>query len=124
MVWTLVLFSTIVQVNALDLNDAESHMRKVEWDAFTGLEYVILVTACPGGKFAVSTKFSAINAGAVVTATSRWRERAKGVDAVNLKCPNLPPESTAADPKFDTVSNLLAKSVLIKRTIVVRRGGR
>lgn len=43
---------------------------------FTGLECVILVTAYPDGKFTIGTKAAAINAGAIVTATLRWRERA------------------------------------------------
>ena len=56
----------IVQVKALGLNHAESHMRKGEWDEYmpvTGLEYVGLVTACPGGEFAVGTKVAAIMGG-------------------------------------------------------------
>ena len=45
-----------VQVKALGLNHAESQMRKGEWDEYmpvTSLECVGLVTACPGGEFAV-----------------------------------------------------------------------
>lgn len=55
-----------VQVKALGLNHAESHMRKGEWDEYmpvTGLECVGLVTACPGGEFAVGTKVAAIMGG-------------------------------------------------------------
>ncbi|KAF6239772.1 hypothetical protein HO173_002318 [Letharia columbiana] len=45
----------IVQVKALGLNHAESHMRKGKWPEYmpvTGLECVGSVTACPGGEFA------------------------------------------------------------------------
>ena len=55
-----------VQVKALGLNHAESHMRKGEWDEYmpvTGLEGVGLVTACPGGEFAIGTKVAAIMGG-------------------------------------------------------------
>ena len=55
-----------VQVKAIGLNHAESHMRKGEWDEYmpvTGLECVGLVTACPGGEFAIGTKVTAIMGG-------------------------------------------------------------
>lgn len=200
-----------VQVKALGLNHAESHMRKGEWDEYmpvTGLECVGLVTACPGGEFAVGTKVAAImgglgrsipgtyaeytsvpvsnllaietslpwdqwaampetyatawstvfgildvkrgqsllirgataalgqaachlavHAGAIVTATSRRRERfpqiqAMGVHAVRLEGPDLVPEITAAESKFDAVLNLVGNSVLLESLTVVRRGGR
>ena len=77
MIWTVALFSTIVQVKALGLNGVESHMRRVEWAAFSLVwNVVILVTAYPDGKFTIGTKAAAINAGAIVTATLRWREGA------------------------------------------------
>ena len=200
-----------VQVKALGLNHAESHMRKGEWDEsmpVSGIECVGLVTACPGGEFTVGTKVAAImgglgrvipgtyaeytsvpvsnllavetslpwdhwaaipetyatawstvfgildvkrgqtllirgatsalgqaachlavNAGAIVTATSRRRERfpqiqAMGVHAARLENPDLVPEITAADSKFDAILNLVGNSVLIESMTVVRRGGR
>lgn len=200
-----------VQVKALGLNHAESHMRKGEWDEYmpvTGLEGVGLVTACPGGEFSVGTKVAAImgglgrsipgtyaeytsvpvsnllaietslpwdqwaampetyatawstvfgildvkrgqtllirgataalgqaachlavHAGAIVTATSRRRERfpqiqAMGVHAVRIEGPDLVPEITAAESKFDAVLNLVGNSVLLESMTVVRRGGR
>ena len=71
----------------------------------------------------------AVNAGAIVTATSRRRERfpqiqAMGVHAVKLEGPDLVPEITAADSKFDAVLNLVGNSVLIESLTIVRRGGR
>ena len=59
MVWTSALSPIIVQVKALGLKCVESHMRKGEWEEYmrvTVLECVLLVTACPDGKFAVGTK--------------------------------------------------------------------
>lgn len=199
----------IVQVKALGLNHAESHMRRGEWPEYmpvTGLEFVDSVTACPGGEFAVETKVAAImgglgqlipgtyaehtsvpvshllgietslpwdqwaavpetyatawstvfgilelkrgqkllirgatsalrqaachlavHAGAVVTATSRWRGRfpqmqAMGVHAAKLEGLDLVPEIAASDLRFDVVLNLVGNSVLFESMAIVRRG--
>ena len=71
----------------------------------------------------------AVNAGVIVTATSRRRERfpnlqAMGVYATKLEGPDLVPEIVAADSKFDAVLNLVGNSVLIESMTVIRRGGR
>ncbi len=71
----------------------------------------------------------AVNAGAIVTATSRRRERfpqieAMGVHTAKLESPHLAPETIAAGSKFDAVLNLVGNSVLIESMTIVRRGGR
>ncbi len=71
----------------------------------------------------------AVNAGAIVTATSRRRERfpqieAMGVHAVKFEGPHLAPETIAAGSNFDAVLNLVGNSVLIESMTMVRRGGR
>jgi NADPH:quinone reductase len=74
----------------------------------------------------------AVNAGAVVTATTRKRERFQqlkkmGVTAAELEGPDLArqytPEHGQAS-KFDAVLNLIGNSVLLESLGIVRRGGR
>lgn len=69
----------------------------------------------------------AVHTGAIVTATSRWRERfpqmqAMGVHAAKLEGPDSVPEIAASDLRFDVVLNLVGNSVLIESMAIVRRG--
>jgi NADPH:quinone reductase len=69
----------------------------------------------------------AVNAGVLVTATTRRRERfpqlqAMGVSSVEVEQPDLVRELTTK--RFDAVLNLVGNSVLLESLTVVRRGGR
>ena len=70
----------------------------------------------------------AVNTGALVTATTRRRERFPqlqniGVKTVEVEGPSLIQELTAKDIKFDAVLNLVGNSVLLETLTIVRRGG-
>ena len=55
-----------IQVKAFGLNHAEMRMCKGEWDEWmpvTGVECVGVVSACPGGEYAVGSKVAAIMGG-------------------------------------------------------------
>ena len=70
-----------------------------------------------------------MNAGAIVTATTRKPERlqellAKGVHAAEIEGPGLVPKlDQALAAKFDAVLNLVGNSVLLETLTIVRRGG-
>ena len=74
----------------------------------------------------------AVHAGAVVTATTRRRERFQqlkemGVSATELESPDLVQQYTSEHSqgsKFDAVLNLVGNSVLLESLTIVRRGGR
>ena len=73
----------------------------------------------------------AVNAGALVTATSRRRERfpqiqAMGVHAAKVEGPDLVQQMMKEDgqgSKFDAVFNLVGNSVLLDTFAIVRRRG-
>jgi NADPH2:quinone reductase len=55
-----------IQVKAFGLNHAELHMRKgewAEWMPISGIECVGVVSACPGGEFAVGAKVATMMGG-------------------------------------------------------------
>ncbi|MCJ1459462.1 hypothetical protein MMC28_009841 [Mycoblastus sanguinarius] len=72
----------------------------------------------------------AVNAGAIVTATTRRRERFQqlkdmGVSVAELEGPDLARQHTSDQgSKFDAVLNLVGNSVLLESLTIVRWGGR
>jgi len=116
-----------IQIKAFGLNHAESHMRKGEWDEYNpilGVECVGIVSACPGGEFAVGSRVAAVMGGLSRTLPGSYAEytNAKASNVMPIES-SLPWEQLAALPiAYVTIWSCLFTVLDVRRgeTLLIR----